>query len=261
MATQDDLFFRDALARKYDILQQQANTASQDVTQKPQMQGAADAAALERARLAAQTQLGAEQLRGGFGLEQQSMAGQSAANVANIHGGFGLQQQTIAGQNAANVANIQGGWGLEDAKTRAGAMQQPMFDAMPNPDYDSRKPGSQQFVLAPKNASGMDYLNLRKPQAPAMPQGLGVPQGATSPGPAPVAAAAPAVSAGTAPAVATGQPGFGLPKLPASSDRYSFDYGQGVGGGLPGPDKPFPTFQSPVEALRESIQRKQPQVW
>jgi len=227
MAAQDEQFFQQALARKYDILQQQANTANQDVTQRPQMQGAADAAAMERARLTAQAQLDAQQIQGGFGLQQTALAGQNSANVENLRGGFGLQQQRIAGQNTANVANIQGGWGLEDAKTRAQAMMQPQFDVMPNPDHDPRQKGSKPYLLMPKNASGSEYLST----PPALPQGMGTQgtgmqptglpsgpaagmgQGLTQPelGLPGGAAVAPAAITSVAGSGQGGQPGYGLP--------------------------------------------------
>lgn len=170
MPTQDDLFFQQALARKYDILQQQANTANQDVTQKPQMQGAADAAALERARLVAQTQLGAEQLRGGFGLGQTALAGQNAATVENIRGGFGLQQTGLAGQNAANVATIQGGYGLEGDRLRTQAMMQPQYDTLANPLHDPNDSKSLPYYSTPKNQAAMD----RPPTVPGELAGTGV---------------------------------------------------------------------------------------
>ncbi|MHC1788999.1 hypothetical protein [Solidesulfovibrio sp.] len=169
--------FEEDMRKKYEILGQQANADTtranatmQGVQQQPGMQGAADVAAMERARLASQTQLGAEQLRGGFGLGQTSLAGQNAANVENLRGGFGLQQTGLAGQNAANVATIQGGYGLEGDRLRTQAMMQPQYETLENRHYDPNDSKSLPYYSAPKNQAAMD----RPPTVPGGLAGTGV---------------------------------------------------------------------------------------
>uniref|UniRef100_I2Q1D0 Uncharacterized protein n=1 Tax=Desulfovibrio sp. U5L TaxID=596152 RepID=I2Q1D0_9BACT len=135
--------FEDALKRKYDILQQganadatRANATMQGVNQQPAMQAAADAASAERARLASETQLQAEQVRGGFGLQERDLTNQ--------------------GQLAAT--NAAGNWGLQESQTRANAQMQPEFGI-----HTDELTG--QSSLYGKNLSGLNYLgsSLQKP--------------------------------------------------------------------------------------------------
>lgn len=161
----DQSQFDAALKRKYEIQGQQANAdttranaAAQDVAQRPALQAAADAAAEERARLASQTQLAAEQARGGFGLQERTLANQGAANVANIQGGYGLREAETRGQYGVQEAQVRGQYGLEAAK-------QPEYGSVENPLFG--QPGQKPYFLAPRNQSAVEALK------PAVPGGVG----------------------------------------------------------------------------------------
>lgn len=151
----------DLLRQKYAIQQQAANADTaragavvQDVNQRPGLQAASDAAALERARLDAQARLAAEQMRGGFGLQERAQANQGAATVAGIQGNFGLQERGLANQGAAEVARIH-----------AGAATQPEYNALENPLFG--QPGQKPYFLAPRNQSAVEALR------PPVPGGVG----------------------------------------------------------------------------------------
>jgi hypothetical protein len=245
--------FDASVRKKYEILGQnadsdttRANATAQDVAQRPGMQAAADAAAMERARLASQTQLGAEQIRGGFGLQERTLVNQGAANVAGIQGNYGLQERTLANQGSLAVAGL----GLEGDKLRTQAMMQPQYGAIPNKDYDPREKGSVPYWQYAQNQAAMD-------RAPGLPGGLsmgtsvgGLPGGGGLVAP-PAQAQAPAV--GGLPGGSSIAPTAAPSKTVSRSDRIGdFDYGARLGGGLPGQNVPLPTVRTPQEALQDS---------
>jgi len=119
MAYQDQQFFDDALKRKYNILQQNANTSALEVAQKPEMQASDN-----------QARLNAEQLRGNFGLHERMLANQGTLTTEQVRGGYGLQERMLANQGTQDVANTNGRYGLQIA-------QQPEFGMHTDPDTGS----------------------------------------------------------------------------------------------------------------------------
>ncbi|UJX41685.1 hypothetical protein K9F62_03005 [Desulfovibrio sp. JY] len=112
MATQDDLFFRGALRRKQAIQQQQADTATQDVTQRPEMQARSDAAAMDRAQIGAQTQLSATDMT------NQSQASRAAAANATQMNIASLQDQGASARTGMQTGTQMAIAGMEDRTKR-----------------------------------------------------------------------------------------------------------------------------------------------
>lgn len=132
MGLMDQNFFAEALNRKYNILQQNADTAAQEVGQKPGMADAANIAALQRTQMDNQGRLQAEQLRGGFGLQERELFNQGQLNTANVAGNFGLQEAGIKAEGAL----------------------QPKFSALKNENYLGQ-PDEPPYFLTPDNISAI----------------------------------------------------------------------------------------------------------
>ena len=66
--------FQEALKRKYDILQQNANTAAQDVAQKGGLQQQSDDAAQRRAQIAADTSLQSQAMQNQGAMDRAQLA-------------------------------------------------------------------------------------------------------------------------------------------------------------------------------------------
>lgn len=80
----DQRAFDEGMKRKYDILQQNANTAAQDVAQRPGTQAAADAAAYARAQLGAQAQLSAVNMTNEAQAARAAAANATQTNIATL---------------------------------------------------------------------------------------------------------------------------------------------------------------------------------
>ncbi len=80
----DQQAFDEGMKRKYDILQQNANTAAQEVAQRPGTQAATDAAAYARAQLASQTQLSAVDLTNKAQADRAAAANAAQTNIATL---------------------------------------------------------------------------------------------------------------------------------------------------------------------------------
>lgn len=145
----DQSQFDAALKKKYELQQQGANTAAQDVAQKPEIQARADAAAMQRAELASQTQqniaaaneAGASARAAAAQQAQKDIAGLQDTGATNRTQMTTNTQRDIAGmenQLGRDRLNQQGQqfnqtMGLDTAKAQESAIQGRA--ALQSPEY------------------------------------------------------------------------------------------------------------------------------
>ena len=111
----NQLAFDEALKRKYDIMQQNANTAAQEVAQKPVMQQQTDAAAMARARLGADTSLQATGMTNDSLMDRAKLAAQTQSGIAGMENRLGRDRLNQQGQQFSQTLGLDTAKAQEDS--------------------------------------------------------------------------------------------------------------------------------------------------
>jgi len=114
----DQSLFNEIARRRSDTLAQNANTAAQDVAQKPLIQQAADDAAQRRAQLAADTSLQTTGMNNQNALAVTGAQGQNALATTDLQNVGANYRANLGANTQTNIA------GMEDATRRSQLAQQ-----------------------------------------------------------------------------------------------------------------------------------------